>query len=494
MSLNMYLGETDTQKSSMNAMCVDMILAMEEMQSSINSFTWNITLRGQTYDSAKAYLNQVYLPLTQGIIYLCEELIWQNDKYPNDFRTEVSSSNVVEEEARAQIDEIDSMIIHLQDLNEYLPLFSVQIIIYQRMKSKLLQKLSDLYVFNSTSSSNYTTAKQFAENVLEGLNQIKDGNGFNKASGTFNTDGIDMSWMANLWDTQKEATVSRYEDENPEDAKKVDEFLSPLEEEDTNEIKYLMYTADEPYRSLALQYLHRLEIIDIDASKGRFFHKTNEMQFNVAKDRNGDKGSYMTFFHELGHAIDYNVGVDRGEDWFFSESHVWNNGTLSDHMFKDVRSRIQTEVAKEMDQSKYNDLSIIERAFMMNNIMEKVIYTGPSDVELTNAEEEIFDTVTSKLSTELRPDEDHAASDVFGGVTLNEIKGKWAHHDLEYWVDENEERIRGPNREGFANYFGTMMLEDGNFKETKLNSFEEHLSISKEHMDEIIKEMAGEEG
>lgn len=186
--------------------------------------------------------------------------------------------------------------------------------------------------------------------------------------------------------------------------------------------------------------------------------------------------------------------MDRGEDWFFSESHVWNNGTLSDHMFKDVRSRIQTEVAKEMDQSKYNDLSIIERAFMMNNIMEKVIYTGPSDVELTDAEEEIFDTVQSKLSTELKADEDHADSDVFCGVTLNEIKGKWAHHELEYWVDENEERIRGPNREGFANYFGTMMLEDGNFKETKLNSFEEYLLNSKEHMDEIIKDMAGEEG
>lgn len=80
----------------------------------------------------------------------------------------------------------------------------------------------------------------------------------------------------------------------------VAESISTCFKEVTNNIhsvtKEFERTDVELDSSMALQYLHRVEIVDINASKGAFFYETNEIQFNVAEDRNGDKGSYITFF------------------------------------------------------------------------------------------------------------------------------------------------------------------------------------------------------
>src|SRR5699024_5186218 len=150
MSLNMYLGETDEQKTSMNAVCTQMIVAMESMQSSIHTFTWNQTLRGHAYSSAKTYMSRMFLPLTRGVIYLCEELIRQNNRYPTDFRAEVSTTDVVEEEIIAQIDEIDRMIARFQEFDKVPPLFNLRISIYEQIKRTLREKLSNLRTFNIT--------------------------------------------------------------------------------------------------------------------------------------------------------------------------------------------------------------------------------------------------------------------------------------------------------------------------------------------------------
>ncbi len=80
MSLNMYLGEVRAQTQSMNALCVATIQGMEQAINSIDAFVFDAVLQGQTYDSAKTFFAQTFRPLAQGIIYLCEELIRQNDK------------------------------------------------------------------------------------------------------------------------------------------------------------------------------------------------------------------------------------------------------------------------------------------------------------------------------------------------------------------------------------------------------------------------------
>ncbi|PER97348.1 cytoplasmic protein, partial [Bacillus anthracis] len=50
MSLNMYLGEVHNQTQSMNAVCTATIQGMEQVIQSIDSFTSDTVLQGQTYD------------------------------------------------------------------------------------------------------------------------------------------------------------------------------------------------------------------------------------------------------------------------------------------------------------------------------------------------------------------------------------------------------------------------------------------------------------
>ena len=103
MSLNMYLGEVQAQTESMNSFCTTTIQGMEQIIHSIDAFALDTVLQGQTYSSAKAYFLQTFRPLAQGIIYLCEELIRQNDAFPSQFQSQVASTDVIEQEILEQI-------------------------------------------------------------------------------------------------------------------------------------------------------------------------------------------------------------------------------------------------------------------------------------------------------------------------------------------------------------------------------------------------------
>ena len=129
MSLNMYLGEVQSQTQSMNAICNTTIQSMEQAIQSIDAFAIDTVLQGQTYSSAKAYLVQTFRPLAQGIICLCEELIRQNEAFPNDFQAKVASTDVIEHEIRQQIQEINQSIASIEAIEVLTPMPGVDAII-----------------------------------------------------------------------------------------------------------------------------------------------------------------------------------------------------------------------------------------------------------------------------------------------------------------------------------------------------------------------------
>ena len=198
MSLNMYLGVASSQKNSMNSLCIEIIQSMEQVKSSIKTFNGAILLQGKTYRTAKLFMTQTYLPLAQGIIYLCEELIRQNDRYINDFKSEVATTDVKEQEIVEQIREIDKMITKYEELNNTAPFFHSIIVVYQVMKKNLQDKLQRLYAYNTKSANNYETALQLAKGVIDGLQAVQDGKGFNSQSGTFSTEGMNLDWIAHI--------------------------------------------------------------------------------------------------------------------------------------------------------------------------------------------------------------------------------------------------------------------------------------------------------
>ncbi|KFN02583.1 hypothetical protein D0U04_28220 [Bacillus clarus] len=200
MSLNMYLGEVHTQTQSMNAVCTATIQGMEQVIQSIDAFAIDIVLQGQTYSSAKSFFVQTFRPLAQGIIYLCEELTRQNDAFPNDFQSQVASTDVIEQEILEQIQGIDQTRANMAAISQTVPLPGTDAMmgIFDMMKRKLQEKLEHLHEFNYTSSSNYDTAIELASSISRGLAEVQSGKGFSFASGTFSTQELNMEWAASI--------------------------------------------------------------------------------------------------------------------------------------------------------------------------------------------------------------------------------------------------------------------------------------------------------
>ncbi|WP_018764134.1 AHH domain-containing protein [Bacillus sp. 105MF] len=200
MSLNMYLGEVHTQTQSMNAFCTTTIQGMEQAIQSIDAFTSDTVLQGQTYDSAKAFFAETFRPLAQGIIYLCEELTRQNDAFPSQFQSKVASTDVIEQEILEQIQEIDRMKTSMEAVSQAMPIPGMDAManLFTVMRKKLQEKLDHLYEFNQTSSNNYGTALQLAASIATGLAEVQSGKGFSPASGTFSTQGLNMEWTTSI--------------------------------------------------------------------------------------------------------------------------------------------------------------------------------------------------------------------------------------------------------------------------------------------------------
>ncbi|MBF2456558.1 hypothetical protein [Listeria welshimeri] len=197
MSLNMYLGEVDTQTSTITDICNETIHAMKQVIQSIDTFTGDVILKGVTYDSAKIYFSQTYRLLAQGIIIYCEELIRQNQAFPANFRSEVADTDIMEEEVKEQIREAEIMVMNLEEASSNLAV-APQTTLFDSVKRNLERKLEDLYYFNSQSSAYFEGAKQLAKDIESGLSNIQGGKGFSQTSSAFSLTGITVDWQTAL--------------------------------------------------------------------------------------------------------------------------------------------------------------------------------------------------------------------------------------------------------------------------------------------------------
>ncbi|MBC2239256.1 T7SS effector LXG polymorphic toxin [Listeria booriae] len=202
MSLNMYLGEVDAQTSSITDICNETIQAMNQVIQSIDIFTGDVILKGDTYDSAKIYFSQTYRVIAQGIIVLCERLIEQNKAFPTNFRSEVANTDVIEDELKDQIHETEKLIMDLEQASNGL-LIKPQINLFDSVKRNLERKLEDLYQYNTQSSTYFNDAEQLAKDIERGLTDVDGGRGFNQTSGVFALTGITMGWQTALRNADK---------------------------------------------------------------------------------------------------------------------------------------------------------------------------------------------------------------------------------------------------------------------------------------------------
>lgn len=295
-------------------------------------------------------------------------------------------------------------------------------------------------------------------------------------------------------DLEKIMVIVEYETLHPESVKKTNEFLSPLEMQDVIGIKYLIYTSKEPYRSLCLEYMDEFEITNIKKSgvfTGEsgilFWHKSTSLVFDINEDRNNPRGQYYTFFHEMGHAIDYFYGKENGEGGYYSTTFTTNGKTLSDYNIIDVENNIKSNLEIMLQSKEFDNLSDDEKQKMINNISQNIMQQDKNYDSLTSTEQNLQDNLKLHYAEEFAGADAESPSDVYGGVTNYTVKGDYG-HDSEYWFNESGNIVRKTNKESFAEFFGRK-LTTGNTSVNGLKSIGTYLPESSDHMEEMLESM-----
>lgn len=251
--------------------------------------------------------------------------------------------------------------------------------------------------------------------------------------------------------------IEYYEYLNPKDAKTMNKLLSGLAkdknsryQEDIRNIKFIAYTAQEPYRSLFFKYAKKLKIGDYD------YHETNssgkeEAQKYIASDkklyvrfyqknaygknnegRYDPRGAYVTFFHEAGHAID---DLSLADDKFFFTTKKYNFTTVNadgqtvlQAAEKDVRDNIKNSVVKYIEDKGYEGLGIDA-----DEIVRSIMTYNFSGYDTKLIQHKIYNDITQAYSSKFSMPDTNASiycgiSDVYGGFTDNKLNGSY-HHD-----------------------------------------------------------------
>ncbi|MBC1537239.1 hypothetical protein HCJ52_14070, partial [Listeria sp. FSL L7-1485] len=226
MGIDMYLGEVESQTTSVETFCQLTIDGLEDVIRAIDMFNLEPSLQGKTYASAKRYFMETYRVLAQGMILLCQDLQEPNKQLTTNFQAEVANTDVIEEELVQQIEEIERLQAELKDMIDQLPLMKPMDAIYTMCKQKLVMKLENLRLFHQTSATYFDPVIQQAKNLQVGLTEVLQHTGFNASTGTFSTMGMNMSWVASIekaWtvdqkkkqEAAEEALIKEYEENMP---------------------------------------------------------------------------------------------------------------------------------------------------------------------------------------------------------------------------------------------------------------------------------------
>lgn len=277
-----------------------------------------------------------------------------------------------------------------------------------------------------------------------------------------------------ITDEDKDIYIQLYETYNAELKKKLDNLLHTLSEEQIREIKFILYTAEEPYKSI---YLNELESYTIGNTSGEdtgyFTTGNNTINVDMPAEESNPRGPYTTFFHESGHAIDYNYENDGS---FYSMTYRNEEGlSLQDVIYEDVRNDISATIANYT-----TDKESQER------LLAYIMGAGQVDINtLSKTEKKLLENIQNYYSNEMYGAMNEACSDVYGGVTNNIVHGSYGHWSDTYWYDSDGNATYKQSRELWAEYYSYCMT--GN--EEAMENLREHFPNASKFLDEMAASM-----
>ncbi|HEM3598866.1 TPA: hypothetical protein U1C28_001992 [Streptococcus suis] len=184
MGVEMYLGQSDYQAGTASSVLSNRISAYKSIQTSLQSFINTGNLQGLTYQSAKNYSSQILIPLIQGCILLDEAVKEACAKLPREYRSQVDSIDLREDELREKIRQAGMMASRYEYLSSLerqkdKPNWSRESDLsltarrYMEVERRLQEKLQKLLAFNSQSAQYFASAEPLLASVQQGLNQCR---------------------------------------------------------------------------------------------------------------------------------------------------------------------------------------------------------------------------------------------------------------------------------------------------------------------------------
>ena len=302
---------------------------------------------------------------------------------------------------------------------------------------------------------------------------------------------------------QQEYVVEAYELLHPEMKEKMNKFLSTgepnvLTANDITSIKYLAYTAPEPYRTVYLEYVGTYEFaciynneIEYQAFYSHDINKISIQNANAVLVKD-ERGAYTTMLHECGHATDYQYSEkDKG---YFCVEYQTNSASLylvkmaTGEEYITLQDAIYYDVYNNITQ-KIKNMGIMDE-IRIENILDTFQYGGNVS-ELTGPDRYIREKVLEEYKLELVGEGNNAAGDVYGGVTNLVISGDgiYGHfpddNDISsyrYWYYKDGKQTMNQSKELWAHYFACNMTGDKEAQESIRQYFPEASKV----LDEIV--------
>lgn len=181
MSIDMILGSARSQTNSIKSLTTKQIASYEEIERALFNFiTQTNSLKGVTYDSAKAYCSSVLIPVIRGSILLDQAIARSNEQYINTYTGEVHNDSLKQSELERAIEETKSQIAFNERLiNEHFEQDAVdlrevsnlqdKISSYRKIQHDLEEKLRKLLAFNAKSPSFFQEIAALENAVNQGM-------------------------------------------------------------------------------------------------------------------------------------------------------------------------------------------------------------------------------------------------------------------------------------------------------------------------------------
>ena len=181
MSIDMILGSARSQTNSIKSLTTKQIASYEEIERALSNFVLQTnSLKGVTYDSAKAYCSSVLTPVIRGSILLDQAIARSNEQYINTYTGEVHNDSLKQSELERSIEDTKSQIAFNERLlNEHFEQDAVdlrevsnlqdKISSYRKIQHDLEEKLRKLLAFNAKSPSIFQEIESLKNAVEQGL-------------------------------------------------------------------------------------------------------------------------------------------------------------------------------------------------------------------------------------------------------------------------------------------------------------------------------------